>query len=309
MRSYAIVGTGAVGGFYGACLQKAGFPVHFLLRSDFTWVREHGLRVDSPRGDIVLPRVRAYGRPGDMPPCDVVLLAWKTTHNRFLADTLPAMVKPGGLVVVLQNGLDPEREAAPHAGGAHVLAGLCFLCSRKEGPGHIRHQDYGAVTLAAFNPEGAAGETSGMADVAGDLRAAGIEVRLHEDWRAARWRKLVWNVPFNGLCALHSLDTRALLARPGLREQVRALMGEVIAGAALQGCKLPAGFADRMLEDTDKMIPYEPSMKLDRDQGREMELEAIYARPLEAIRRAGGTAPGMEALYRELTGADRDRVK
>lgn len=302
MRSYAIVGTGAVGGYYGACLQQAGQDVHFLVRSDYPWIHEYGLRVDSPKGDMVLRRVKAYARPADMPRCDVALLAWKTTHNRFLADTLPHVVKPGGVVLVLQNGLDPEREVAPHAGTAAVLAGLCFLCSRKEGPGHVRHQDFGAVTLAAYTPapEVAAGVTSAMREVAEDLRSSGIEVRLHEDWRAARWRKLVWNVPFNGLCALHRADTRALLAMPGMRDKVARLMGEVMAGAALQGHALPEGFAARMLEDTDRMIPYEPSMKLDRDQGRDMELEAIYARPLEAIRGAGGRAPEMEALLRDL---------
>lgn len=324
MRSYAIVGTGAVGGYYGACLQKAGFPVHYLLRSDFEAVRRGGLRVDSPRGGFVLPEVAAYASPRDMPRCDVVVVAWKTTGNSRLADTLPHLVKPGGTVLVLQNGLDPEREAAPHAGGARVLAGLCFLASRKEGPGHIRHQDYGSVTLAAYGggcgrdgdgPQAGPGEgsalgvTGEMRQVAADLGAAGIETRLHEDWRAARWRKLVWNVPFNGLCALLGADTRSLLAAPEMRELVREVMEEVIAGAAAAGCPLPAGFAGRMLADTDAMIPYEPSMKLDRDRGRPMELDAIYGRVATAIARAGGKAPLTRALWAQLVFLERDRIQ
>ena len=325
MRSYAIVGTGAVGGYYGACLQKSGLDVHFLLRSDYAEVRENGLRVDSPKGDIVLPLVMAYSHPEDMPRCDVVVVAWKTTHNKYLRETLPRLVKPGGVVLVLQNGLDPEREVAPHAGTAQVLAGLCFLCSRKEGPGHIRHQDYGAITLAAYpglaegsqgaegakaaesdagkGPPGRArpmGVTGAMRAVGADFESAGIEIKLHDDWRAARWRKLVWNIPFNGLCALWKLDTRALLAMPGKRKLVRELMLEVMAGAALDGCPLSPEFADRMLSATDAMTPYEPSMKLDRDEGRPMELPAIYGRTLEAIRMAGGEALLMESLLADL---------
>lgn len=312
MRSYAIVGTGAVGGYYGACLQNAGLDVHFLLRSDYDFVRRNGLRVDSPKGDIVLPRVKAYSRPEDMPRCDVVVVAWKTSQNGLLPSTLPRLVKPGGAVLVLQNGLDPEREAAPYAAGAQVLGGLCFLCSRKEGPGHIRHQDYGAVTLAAYadakgGSDGLPGDgrplgvTDVMRAVGHDLESAGIETRLHGDWRAARWRKLVWNVPFNGLCALLKTDTRALLGMPGMRAEVEALIGEVMEGAARCGCPLPPDLPAHMLADTESMIPYEPSMKLDRDEGRPMELDAIYRRTVEAIRGAGGVASRMEALLAELS--------
>jgi 2-dehydropantoate 2-reductase len=318
MTSYAIVGTGAVGGYYGALLQRSGQDVHFLLRSDFEAVRDQGLRVESPRGDFRLPTVKAYASAADMPRCDGVVVAWKTTENAHLASVLPYLVKPGGVVLVLQNGLDPEREVAPHADGASILSGLCFLCCRKEGPGHIVHQDYGAITLAAYGGGenmvvseagtvaaggGAAlgvGVTPEMVSVAEDLELAGIEVRKHENWRAARWRKLVWNVPFNGLCALRGADTREILSLPGGREEVKGLMEEVIAGAALNGCALSEGFADRMVEDTEKMIAYEPSMKLDLDHGRPMELEAIYRRPLEAIRKAGGRAPRMEALLADL---------
>jgi 2-dehydropantoate 2-reductase len=302
MRSYAILGTGAVGGYYGGLLRKAGAEVHFLVRSDFEHIRSHGLRIDSPRGDFRLEKVDAHASPTDMPPCDVAVIAWKSTGNGHLAEVLPKVLKPGGTVLVLQNGLDPEREAAAAAPDSPILSGLCFLCSRKAGPGWIQHLDYGAVTLARYAPaaEGPRGVTPEMREVGEDLRAAGVEIRLSEDWRAARWRKLVWNVPFNGLCALLGADTKKLLGDPPLRREVAGIMDEVIAGAGACGCAMPADFRDRMLKDTDAMAPYEPSMKLDRDAGRPMELQAIYARPLEEIARAGARAPLTEALYARL---------
>jgi 2-dehydropantoate 2-reductase len=299
MPSYAILGTGAVGGYYGALLQKAGRPVQFLVHTDFTYVRAHGLRVDSPRGDFTLPVVSAVSRAQDLEPADVAVVAWKATANGLLPDVLKHALKPGGVALVLQNGLDPERQAAAAAPWAKVMSGLCFLCSQKAGPGWIRHLDYGAVSLAAYG-EGPQGVTPEMRVVAEDLQAAGVDVRLLEDWRTARWRKLVWNIPFNGMCALTGMDTAGLLGNPETRARIATLMDETIAGAEACGCAMPVGFRDRMLADTDKMRPYKPSMQLDREAGRSMELDAIYARPLRAIAEAGGKAPAISDLYGRL---------
>jgi 2-dehydropantoate 2-reductase len=300
MQSYAILGTGAVGGYYGALLQKAGAQVHFLVRSDYAHIKSHGLKIDSPRGNFTLEKVNAHATPQGMPPCDVAVVSWKSTENGHLAEVLPKVLKPGGSVLVLQNGLDPERDAAAVAPDSPILSGLCFLCSRKEGPGWIRHLDYGAITLARYSTRGPQGITEEMRRAGEDLRAAGVEIRMHEDWRAARWRKLVWNIPFNGLCALMGSDTARLMRHPPMRAQIAALMDEVIAGAASCGCPLSGDLRERMMKDTDAMAPYEPSMKLDRDAGRPMELEAIYARPLEEMAKAGADAPLIRNLYAEL---------
>jgi len=300
MLSYSILGTGAVGGYYGALLQKAGRKVQFLVHTDFAQVRAHGLRVDSPKGDFRLPVVDAVSRAEDLDPAEVAVVAWKTTANGLLPGALKYALKPGGIVLVLQNGLDPEREASAAAPDAKVLSGLCFLCSHKAGPGWIQHLDYGAVSLAAYG-EGTMGITPEMRAVAEDLKAADVDVRLLEDWRNARWRKLAWNIPFNGMCALTGNDTLALLKDPLTRGRISILMDEVITGASACGCALPTGFRDRLQADTEKMIPYKPSMQLDRESGRPMELEAIYERPLRAIAAAGGGAPAIEALYRELS--------
>lgn len=302
MSSFAILGTGAVGGYYGGMLQKSGQDVHFLVRSDYAVLKKLGLRVDSINGNFHLQSVQAYASVDAMPRCDVVIVSWKTTENKMLSQILPKVVKPGGVVLVLQNGLDPERQAAPFAGEAKIISGLCFLCAKKEGPGWIRHLDYGAITLAAFNQElsGPMGITPEMLRVSRALQAAGIETNLQEDWWQARWRKLVWNVPFNGLCALHGRTTSELLGEPSLRALAKALMLEVVSGAKSCGVTLPENFVDRMLEATDAMAPYEPSMKLDRQAGRPMELEAIYGRTVQEIVRTGGQAPLIDTLWTQL---------
>ncbi len=125
---YAVIGTGAVGGYYGGLLARRGHRVHFLLHNDYAHVREHGLRVDSKNGDFLLRDPLAYASAKDMPRCDIVLVALKTTQNQALSSILPHVVKDGGIVVMLQNGLGVEREAADIVPRATVLGGLCFLC-------------------------------------------------------------------------------------------------------------------------------------------------------------------------------------
>jgi len=297
-RRYAIIGTGAVGGFYGARLARAGLDVHFLLRSDFEHVRAHGLVVESPDGDFALPRVQAYARAADLPAADVTVLAVKTTENGRLAELLPASLVGEGAVLVLQNGLGNEDEVAAAVGHGRVTGGLCFLCSNKAGPGRIQHLDYGFVTLADYAADGRPpGVTDRMREIAADFQAAGIPTEFADDLVLARWRKLVWNVPFSGLSVVLDATSAELMADPAARRLAEDLMRDVADGARACGKAIEEGFLRHMLGLTEKMTPYRTSMKIDYDLGRPMEVEAIFGRPVRAAREAGAACPRMAALY------------
>ncbi len=308
-RSYAIIGTGALGGFYGVRLAAVGEDVHFLLHSDFGHAREHGLRLESVDGDVTLTSPNVYARPGDMPPCDVVCIGLKTTANHLLAELIPPVLADDGVVLVLQNGLGVEEQVAGIVGPGRVMGGLCFLCSNKVGPGHIRHLDYGYVTLGDFDPAGRArGVTDRMRAIGGDFDAAGVPVKFAEDLVAARWRKLIWNVPFNGLSVLLNADTAAMMADEASRALAESLMREVAAGAkAAAGRDIEDAFIASQLADTAKMAPYRPSMALDYAAGRAMEIDAIVAAPARAAAAAGRPLPRIEALWRALAFLQRRR--
>ena len=303
---YAIIGTGALGGFYGGRLARAGGDVHFLLHSDYEHVRDHGLRVDSVEGDFVLPNVHAYGHAEDMPPCDVVVVALKTTANDLLDTLLPPVLADGSVVLVLQNGLGIERRVADIVGADRVMGGLCFLCSIKAGPGHIRHLDYGYITLGEYDATGQPGGVSErMRAIGEDFQAAGIRIHYAEDLVLARWRKLVWNVPFNGLCAVLDTTTDQIMACKHTRQLSEDLMREVAAAAqAAAGREIPETFIRSQLDDTAKMAPYSPSMLLDRRAGRPMEIEAIFGEPARQAQAAGCDVPQIDAVYRLLTFID-----
>jgi 2-dehydropantoate 2-reductase len=300
-RSYTIIGTGAVGGFYGACLQRAGFEVHFLVNSDYEHVRQHGLVIESKEGDFTLPKVRAYRDVREIPATDVVIIALKATQNYLLASLLPPLVRDNSVVLVLQNGLGVEEGIAKIAGNATIIGGLCFLCSNKVGPGHIRHIDYKAITLAKY-AEGyqACGSTEEMVRLAHDFKEANVPITLAEDLWIARWKKLVWNIPYNGLSVVLDATTQELMANLDSRTLVEQLMEEVSLGARTSDRSIPEPFIQEMLDHTEKMEPYKTSMKVDYDERRPMEVEAILGNPLRSAQSRGIELPQISMLYQQL---------
>jgi 2-dehydropantoate 2-reductase len=300
-RNYAIVGTGALGGFYGARLQKAGFEVHFLLRSDYDRVKKHGLIIESPEGDFTLPQVRAYRDANKMLKCDVVILALKTTQNHCLPKVLPPLLKDNSIVLVLQNGLDTEPEVAKIVGDDRVIGGLCFLCSYKVSPGHICHLDYGTITLGEYARDyQAIGITHRMHQIASDFKRAGIPMKMSEDLLLSRWKKLVWNIPYNALSVILDARTDELMANPDTLALVEEIMAEVIAGAKSCDRIISEDFIETMLERTHKMKPYRTSMKIDYDESRPLEVDAILGNPLRIAQKAGIKLPQISVLYRML---------
>jgi 2-dehydropantoate 2-reductase len=303
-RSYTIIGTGAVGGFYGACLQRAGFDVHFLVHSDYEHVRQHGLVIESKEGDFTLPNVHAYQDVREIPATDVVIIALKATQNHLLASLLPPLIQDNqdnSVVLVLQNGLGVEEEIAQIVGNATIIGGLCFLCSNKVGPGHIRHIDYKAITLAKY-AEGyqVCGITEEMVYLANDFKEADIPILLFEDLWLARWKKLVWNIPYNGLSVVLDATTQELMANLDSRSLVEQLMQEVSLGAQTSNRSIPESFIQEMLDHTEKMEPYKTSMKIDYDERRAMEVEAILGNPLRSAQSRGIELPQIAMLYQQL---------
>ncbi|MCU0269110.1 MAG: putative 2-dehydropantoate 2-reductase [Acidimicrobiales bacterium] len=300
-RRYAVVGVGAVGGWYGARLAHAGHEVHFVARSDAAHLRRHGLRVESPEGTFSLPAPTVWTSTSEVPPVDVVVLATKALDNAAMAGTLAPLLRAGTTLLVLQNGLDVEAPLAEAFPDTRVLGGMCFLCSNKVGPGHVRHLDYGRVTIGEYTTRpGGAGETDAVLAVVSDFAAAGVPAQPVGDLAWGRWRKLVWNVPYNGLSVVLDAGTDELMAHPATRALVAGLMDEVITGAQACGHHIEASFADTMLADTDAMRPYATSMKLDFDAGRPLELDGIYRAPLVDSRAAGVDLPRVAMLYAQL---------
>jgi 2-dehydropantoate 2-reductase len=306
---YAVVGVGALGGYYGGLLAKSGCDVHFLCHSDGPWIRQHGLRVDSPSGDFVVREVQAHDGPDSIGACDVVIIALKSTMNDVLRHCVPPLMHDRTVLVVLQNGLHVERVAANIAGRDRVLGGCCFLCSNKVGPGHIRHLDYGRVAMGVFRTDEQGREfdlASGSPSlerlpiVVRDFEAAGIPIEVAPSLEEARWRKLMWNIPFNGLSVVLDASTRQLMEQSQGAQLAEDLMREVRDAACHLGQAIEIEFADKLISDTRVMVPYDSSMRLDHQAGRPMEIESIFGNPLRAAQARGLPMLRLEVLYRQL---------
>ncbi len=293
---YGVIGAGAVGGYYGSKLVNAGKEVHFLFHKHFDYVKQHGLQVDSCDGSFHLDDLNAYQHAEDMPPCDVVLVGLKTVNNYLLPKLLSPLLKDDTLVVLIQNGIGVEEDLQKLMPKVQLAAGLAFICCAKSQPGLIEHQCYGYINIGNYsckNPDL-------ILTVINDFREAGVDANEVE-YDEARWKKAVWNMPFNGMTVALQTQTDVLLKSPHTMQLIKDQMLEVIQAAQACGVKnIDDTFADKMIDNTLNMTPYSPSMKLDFDFHRPMEIEYIYSRPIQEARKAGYRMAKLEMLEAEL---------
>jgi 2-dehydropantoate 2-reductase len=276
----AIVGSGALGLYYGALLQRAGDDVRFLLRRDLDAIRRGGLKVTSPNGDFRLERVQGFATTAEMGEVDLVVVGLKTFDNDRLVELCRPLMKGNAAVLTLQNGLGNEELLAGAFGADRVLGGVAFLGANRGEPGTVHHLGKGHIRLGEFR----GGISERATAIAARFAAAGVRCETVPELLRARWEKLVWNIPFNGLCALTGVTTDRILAHAPTRAEAVALMHEVIAGANAQGFSAPLdrdACVAEMMEQTVGLGTYRPSTMIDRQEGRRMELGSIFGVPVE----------------------------
>jgi 2-dehydropantoate 2-reductase len=295
-QTIAIVGAGALGIYYGGRLARSGRDVRFLARSDLARLRERGLALSYGGERHVVANADFFGEPGEIGPVDLVVIALKATANDQLGRLLPPLLGPGTAVVNLQNGLGVDEAVAAAAGEGRTLGALCFVGVNRVAPGEVVCSEQGYIELGEFG-RAASERTQAVAEV---FTAVGVRTRVRDSLLAARWHKLIWNVPFNGLSvALGGVTSDETLREPENEARVRALMEEVRAIAHAEGVEIAPSFIDDQRERTRKMH-YKPSTLLDWQAGRPLEIEPIWGEPLRRARRLGVAAPELERLHAEL---------
>lgn len=292
-----MVGSGAIGLYYGGRLAAAGEKVKFLARSGYDALAQDGLTAESIHGNFQLDKLQVFRTAQEIGAVDLVLITTKTQANSSLHLLLPPLLHEKTLVMTMQNGLGNCETLTDFVDADRVLGALCFVCINRTQANHIVHSGAGRV---AFGPWENACEQA-LACVQQRFSQAGILCKRVDDLARAQWEKLVWNIPFNGLSIIHGgVTTDFLLENVRWREEVRELMAEVIAGAQAQGIALDERLIEQNLLGTVPMGAYRTSSMIDFLAGRPIELGAIWEEPLRRALLAGAKMPRLQALVDEL---------
>ena len=290
-----IVGAGAMGCLFAAKLARGGADVTVVDvdAARIAMLARDGITLADDQGTSCVP-VHAALAQDVTGPADLVMLFTKSMHSRTAAASVAHLAGPSTAALTLQNGLGNEEFLAEHFGAERVMGGLCFVCLNRVGHGTVEHYGHGSLSVGEFSrtPQPRTDQ------VAGEFRECGIKARTVEALAAERRRKLVWNVPFNGLSiAAGGITTDQILADEGLLTLLRNLMREIIGIAAKEGHIIPESFIDVQVDRTTGMGAYKPSSLIDFAAGRAVEVESIWGEPYLRGLQACAEVGRLEALY------------
>lgn len=296
-----VVGPGAIGGFYGGMLAQSGEDVHFLFRSTFDDILRSGLTLVHHREggrSAKVGNLHAYDSPSSLGPCDWIIVAVKATANSALEEMIRPMIGPSTRLLTLQNGMgNVENLHRLFGEDRQIMAGLCFTCINRTSPSVIESLLPGYVQFGQLG-----GRLSRDAEtMVQAFETSGIKVRRADSLDDALWRKLCWNVPFNGLAiAAGGITTDLILADSKLKKRAHDLMLEVQQAAYAHGVEIEDSFLNRQFELTEPMGPYRPSSLIDFLDGKPVEVDAIWGEPLGRGLAKKVPMPETEKLLNEL---------
>ncbi len=312
-----LIGPGALGLYYAALLVRAGNPLKLLGRSDFSALNADGItlrKVDAAGALLektVVGPAMVTSRPSDLRGVDVLIISSKSTANSAVTAQLSKAVSSENCILLtLQNGMGNVEWLREHFPRNPIVAGLCFVCANRVAPAVVENYLPGRVQFAAGpgTPVATAERMSAL------FSAAGVQASTSASLEAALWRKLVWNVPFNGLAiAEGGVTTDQLLASASITERVERLMREVQAAAKAHHCEISDDFLVGQVSVTKQMGAYRPSSLIDFLEGKAVELDAIWRIPRQRAHEAGVATPCLDQLVADLeqvcAPASKDRVK
>jgi len=288
-----IAGPGAVGGYYGACLARAGMDVKFLGRgSHLDAIKEKGLSIKSYKGDFHISPF-ASDDPVEIGPCDLIIFCVKSFDSTNMGRFIKPMVGPSTVILSLQNGVENEEILGGLYGSDKVLAGVAFIGSRIEKPGEIVHTASGNITFG----EAGGGSSDRTKELAEIFNTAGIKARLSDDMRKVMWQKMVWNCGFNAITALTGCSAAEVLLLKETREIVIKTMEEVIAVAAALGIEFDAGLPEKTIAHTEKQGEIRTSMLVDMEKEKKMEIDGLNGAVCRKGDDKGVPTPTNDILY------------
>lgn len=295
----AVFGAGAVGGYFGGRLAAAGEDVVFVARGDhLRAIREEGLRVESPNGDLAIHPARATDDPASVGPVDYILFAVKLFDTEAVARACKSLMGPDTTVVALQNGVEAEEIIGGVLGADSVMGGTVYIAAVVAEPGLIRQT--GAFARMIFGEmDGSLSERGRAFEAA--CRRAGIDAVLSPGVAVEIWMKFIVLAALSGVTTVTRKPVGGLRADPDTRALLQNAIAEAAAVGRAHGVDLPEDAVERQMAVLDGWPPdMVASMLHDLHAGKRMELDHLSGAVGRLGRRCGVATPVHDTLYAAL---------
>jgi 2-dehydropantoate 2-reductase len=297
----AVMGTGAVGGYFGAKLAAAGDDVVFIARQRYLPVlRRDGLRIESSIGDLHVRNGLFTDSPADAGLVDLVLFCVKSYDTTEAAAALAPLMTKRTVILSLQNGIDNPDKIAELWGTERTLAGVVYIGAQVSAPGMIQHSSGGKIVLGPINSHAA--DTAHVVEQA--LTRASIPCVISVAIEEVQWTKLLWNAPFCAISCLTRATVREIVESEALAKLVRDCMTEVQAAARTRGIDLNTALFDQTLDFSRGLGDFKPSMLQDLEAGKPLEYDALNGIVMRLLEQAGEQAPLNRLFHATLSFLD-----
>ena len=295
----AVMGSGAVGGYYGGSLARAGHDVTFIARgAHLAALRTNGLQVKSVHGDFTISPVQATAIPAEVGRVDLVLVCVKTPDTDQAAHAIKPMVGSDTTVMSVQNGIDAAERIGAVVGMKHIVGGATWLSSAIEAPGVIRQiSQFRRIVLGELDGR-VTPRVQALFEV---LRSTGATVELSDNIVKVLWSKFIFIASVSGIGSLTRLGIGDYRAVPETRGVLVSLMREVEAVARGTGTMLDTDVIEQILVLIDNAAPtIKPSMQLDVEASHRSELESMIGVICRKGRELGVPTPIADIVYAAL---------
>jgi 2-dehydropantoate 2-reductase len=283
----AVMGTGAVGGYFGAKLAAAGHELVFIARGKhLEEMRRSGLRVESANGDLHIANSLFTSDPDEFGTVDLVLFCVKSYDTDTAAKALAPMLSDATSILSLQNGVDNPEKIARLWGAQRTLAGVVYIGAQIASPGVIVHSAGGKIVFGQSGPDNRAAAEL----IERTLSAAGINCAINENIETVQWAKLLWNAPFCAISSLSRTNMKEILESDTLKQLAIDCMEEVQAAALTRGIDLPRALFEETIAFSRGLDAFKPSMLQDLEARKPLEYEAFNGIVVRLLRQAGKAA-------------------
>jgi 2-dehydropantoate 2-reductase len=298
----AVIGAGAVGGYFGARLAAANLDVSFIARGEhLKSMQKNGLRIRSVQGDLEI-RSQFTSDPNQVGVVDLILFSVKSQDTEEAAKLLAPLMSAKTMVLSLQNGVDNPEKIARLWGANRTLAGVAYIAAQVSEPGIIEHSAGGRIVMGSFDRR----NQELARNVAPTLANAKVSCDLSSDMPGVLWKKLAWNSPFCALSCLLRMTIGEILASNSLKELITGCVEEVREAAQCRGVELPQSTRQEVLSFSRSLEDFKPSMLQDLEAGKPLEYEALNGIVIKTLQQAGKRAPINEIFYAALKYMDQD---